>query len=87
MADEELADIVKIACRIEKNEDSFLVLDLLKNPPKRVIAIGMGPLGVNTRLLSRKFDAELTFGTLDLEKSSATGSAQRCGNERAVQLG
>lgn len=67
------SDVVKVAGFANDVCDNFPIFDLLKNSYKPVIGIAMGPLGTPSRLLARKFDAELTFAALAPELGSAPG--------------
>jgi 3-dehydroquinate dehydratase/shikimate dehydrogenase len=77
------ADVVKVACKAESIVDSLRVLDLLRrtaiHPPlskggrASVIALAMGETGILTRVLAKKFDALLTFASLDKGIESAPG--------------
>jgi 3-dehydroquinate dehydratase/shikimate dehydrogenase len=67
------ADIAKIACTANSITDNFAVFDILKNASKPAIAIAMKPLGAISRILARKFNAELTFASLADGKGSAPG--------------
>jgi 3-dehydroquinate dehydratase/shikimate dehydrogenase len=58
------ADIVKIAAMARHVKDCLLAFDVLRRADVPTIALCMGPAGVLTRVLARRFGAYLTFATL-----------------------
>ncbi len=71
----EPAHVAKIACKANHIVDALRMLDTLRaNAAVRpVIALSMGEPGSMTRILARKFDAFLTFASLDAARESAPG--------------
>ena len=67
------ADVVKVACKVNNICENFYILDLLDNANKATIAIGMGELGIMSRILAGKFGAEITFASVRKDKSAAPG--------------
>jgi len=70
---ERAADVVKVVGFARDAGDNFTVFDFLKNSCKPAIGIAMGPAGTASRVLAKKFEAELTFATIEADKSSAPG--------------
>ena len=66
------ADIAKIACMVQSEEDNANLLALYSGNGRKVI-IGMGNLGKITRLAALKLGAEFTFVSSDEEHSTAPG--------------
>lgn len=67
------ADIVKIACMVRDIRENLRIFSLLRNSARPTILIGMGELGLVSRILGRKFGNVLTFGSLAHGKESAPG--------------
>jgi len=68
------ADIIKIACHVDSIEDTEKLMNLaldLKKERKKHIILGMGILGITTRVFASKLGNELNF--VSLEKSTAPG--------------
>ena len=57
------ADIVKIAAMARHVKDCLLAFDVLRRADVPTIALCMGPAGILTRILARRFGAYLTFAT------------------------
>jgi 3-dehydroquinate dehydratase-1 len=66
------ADIVKIATRVEKNEDIRTLLSVIqKFAPKRLMTVmGMGPLGALSRITAPLFNACLLYGFIGTPTAS-----------------
>lgn len=60
----------KIAVKINRIEDNLVIAKLLKKYPNKIIAIGMGDLGIMTRLDKRNM---ISYYALDNKKQSAPG--------------
>ena len=73
IADDEYADVVKVACKVNNICENFYLLDIFNRTDIATIAIGMGALGTISRILAAKFDAEITFASVGENKSSAPG--------------
>jgi len=66
------ADIVKIACMVNKIEDNSILLSLYQNG-KRMVVFGMGELGKISRIISPFLGAEFTFASVDDTLNTAPG--------------
>jgi len=66
------ADIVKLACKVNKPEDNSVLLSLYQDH-SNIVAFGMGPLGKIARLASLKCGAEFTYVASDLGEGTAPG--------------
>jgi 3-dehydroquinate dehydratase/shikimate dehydrogenase len=71
----EPADVVKIACKAETIMDSMRMLDAIPTSVRErpTIALSMGETGLLTRILGRKFNAFVSFASLQSGKESAPG--------------
>ncbi len=67
------ADIIKIATRVNNATDNFRLCQLQATTGVPMIVTGMGPMGVPSRVLSRKFRSYLTFAALSKDATSAPG--------------
>jgi 3-dehydroquinate dehydratase/shikimate dehydrogenase len=71
------ARLLKIAWKAESLFDAFdalrLTANLPKEDPRPLLALAMGEEGVLSRLLAKKFNAPLTFATVERGKESAPG--------------
>ncbi len=70
---DDYADIVKVACRVNDICENFYMLDLLDESNRPMIAIGMGEPGIISRILSKKFGSEVTFSAIEEGRASAPG--------------
>lgn len=66
------ADIAKIICRVQNSQDCVRMLSLYESR-KNVVALGMGPLGVITRIAAPFLGAPLTYASLAPGKETAEG--------------
>lgn len=66
------ADLVKLACQCNGQNDVLNLLNLYKLDYK-ILAIGMGDLGKVTRIAAITFDAPFTFVSVEGAKATATG--------------
>jgi len=66
------ADIAKIICRVQNSQDCVRMLSLYESR-KNVIALGMGKLGVITRIAAPFLGAPLTYASLAPGKETAEG--------------
>lgn len=66
---------MKIACMSNSAEDNERIVDLFRRniTNKPLVAIGMGPIGMETRLGWHRYGALLTFGRLEGHAVSAPG--------------
>ncbi len=71
--DEADADIVKLAVRANTVDDASGILKLSKASPVPMIAVGMGDIGVFTRILGRKFGAPWAYAGFNPERTFAPG--------------
>ena len=70
------ARVMKIAVRINDAEDCLPIFELLdrgKHAGREIIAIGMGPAGVATRILGPSRGACLTYASLETARATAAG--------------
>lgn len=67
------ADIVKLAVKANSPEDNFRILKLISDSDIPTVGIGMGEVGVPTRILAAKFGAPFTFATFHHERAMAPG--------------
>ncbi len=67
------AEWVKFAVAAHSHADNLKVLEALAKATKPAIAIAMGPLGVVTRILGRRFGSMVVFGSIDRGLESAPG--------------
>ncbi len=68
-----LCDIAKIAVKIDKIQDNLRIFQALKTSKKETIALGMGELGLISRIATKKFGGYLTFASLTKGTESAPG--------------
>jgi 3-dehydroquinate dehydratase-1 len=69
-------DIVKIACYVNKAMDNTILLSLL-NKHGSIISVGMGELGILTRVTAPLLGAPFTYAALSPELLSASGQLTR----------
>jgi len=77
MAAEPASAVSKVAYRARSLRDNLELLDLLaeaREAGRALIALGMGPFGLMSRVLAAKFDGFLTFASL--RRSTATAPGQ-----------
>ena len=67
------ADIVKVASMAHSPRDNLRILNLMKNSSKPTIAIGMGEIGMPTRILAGKYNAPFAYATFHHERQMAPG--------------
>jgi 3-dehydroquinate dehydratase/shikimate dehydrogenase len=67
------ADIVKIAVRAQRPADNLQVLGLLENPPRPTVALGLGDLGMPSRILAARYGAPYTYAAFNKERNLALG--------------
>ncbi len=66
------ADIAKIACQANSQQDNARLMDLI-GPSRNVIAIGMGEKGAITRITGPFLGSPFTYASLDTGKETAPG--------------
>lgn len=66
------ADIAKIACKSNSEDDNKRILELYKTN-KSIVAIGMGEIGKETRVKSISLGAPFTFASSNSGKQTADG--------------
>ena len=66
------ADIAKIVCRVQSPQDCVRLLSLYETR-QNVIALGLGRLGVITRIAAPFLGAPLTYASLGPGKETAEG--------------
>ncbi len=68
------ADIGKVVTMIKTKKDREIIYQLIKGSPKnKIIAIGMGALGTETRIKGPEMGSYLTFASLTKAQASAPG--------------
>lgn len=70
------ADIAKIAVQINHPEENLSLFSLIRHfhtQRKKIIAIGMGPLGQITRVFGLQFGAYLTYAPFEAKDKTAPG--------------
>jgi len=67
------ADVLKVAVRIDKPQDNWRLLRLMKQAKKPTIAIAMGDYGAPTRILAAKYGAPFTYAAFNKERGIAPG--------------
>ncbi len=65
--------VIKVAWRARSLRDNLEAFEILSQRHKPTIALCMGPYGLPSRVLARKFGALLTFASLDEQSASAPG--------------
>lgn len=73
MADEDACAVVKIAWRARSLRDNLEAFELLRARQKPMIALCMGPFGLPSRVLAKKFGALLTFASAEGAPPTAPG--------------
>ena len=66
------ADLYKIAVRVNSSAEALHLLEFMQAHPK-VLAMGMGPYGPMTRILSPRFGGAFVYASLSEEESTAPG--------------
>jgi len=66
-------DVIKVAWMARSLRDNLEAFDLLRERPKPMIALCMGPFGLPSRILAPKFGAFLTFAAVSEGDESAPG--------------
>lgn len=74
MANDPLCAVVKVAWAARSLRDNLEAFDLVRDRHKPMIAICMGPFGLLSRVLARKFGGLLTFAVHD--EAEVTGPGQ-----------
>ncbi|HKQ50477.1 MAG TPA: shikimate dehydrogenase [Phycisphaerae bacterium] len=73
MCDEPACNVSKLAWRARTVRDNFESFELMRSSPKPIIAICMGPHGVASRVLAKKFGAFGTFSAPAAGLETAAG--------------
>ena len=66
-------DIVKISTMANHPSDNVRILDMVRKAKVPTIGLGMGDIGVPTRILAGKFGAPHTYATFHHERALAPG--------------
>ena len=66
-------DIVKISTMVNHPSDNVRILDMVRKAKVPTIGLGMGDIGVPTRILAGKFGAPHTYATFHSERALAPG--------------
>ena len=67
------ADIVKIACMVNDDQDILTIKSLYNTKHHPIIALGMGEKGTITRIKACEWGAGFTYVAVDLEAATAPG--------------
>ncbi len=67
------ADVIKLAVRVQQPDENLRLLQLVKNAKKPTVALGMGDLGMPSRILGAKFGAPFTYAAFNKERGIAPG--------------
>lgn len=67
------ADVIKVAVRVDKPQDMWRVMRLMKHGKKPTISIAMGDYGVASRILGGKYGAPFTYAAFNKERGIAPG--------------
>lgn len=70
------ADIIKIACRVNEPSDNITLMSLY-SCKERLIVIGMGKMGIITRIAGPILGGEFTYAASGQEKKTAEGQLTR----------
>lgn len=73
IAHEPACAIVKIAWRSRSIRDNLEMFDLLAERPKPMAAMGLGPFGLMSRVLSPKFGGFMSYAALEADLATAEG--------------
>ncbi|MBU0586484.1 type I 3-dehydroquinate dehydratase, partial [Candidatus Micrarchaeota archaeon] len=78
------ADIAKIACKINSQQDNARIMDVITQDSK-VIAIGMGAKGLITRVTAPLMGSPFTYACLEKGKETADGQIDYKTLESAIK--
>jgi 3-dehydroquinate dehydratase/shikimate dehydrogenase len=67
------ADIVKISAMANHPSDNLRILDMVRRAKVPTIGMGMGDIGVPTRILCGRFGSPVTYATFSQERALAPG--------------
>ncbi|HEV3024280.1 MAG TPA: shikimate dehydrogenase [Pirellulales bacterium] len=67
------ADIVKISAMANHPSDNVRILNMVRNAKMPTIGMGMGDIGVPTRILAGKFGSPITYATFSQDRALAPG--------------
>lgn len=67
------ADVLKVAVRIDKPQDCWRVMRLVKHAKKPTVSIAMGDYGLPSRILGAKYGAPFTYAAFNKERGIAPG--------------
>jgi 3-dehydroquinate dehydratase/shikimate dehydrogenase len=73
MSQDDRCSVIKVAWRARSLRDNLEAFELLRNRQKPMIALCMGPFGLLSRVLAKKFGAFLTYAGLDDHDITAPG--------------
>lgn len=79
------ADIAKIACMARTDRDNARLLGLL-DEDRRVVVIGMGPVGRITRVLAPMLGSPFTFASLGKGRETAEGQMDSTTLEGLIEM-
>jgi 3-dehydroquinate dehydratase type I len=79
------ADIAKVVCRVQNVQDCARLFSLYETR-KNVVALGLGELGVLTRIAGPFFGAPLTYASLAPGKETAEGQPDLKSLETVLKL-
>ena len=78
------ADVAKIAVQVNSHEENARVLALY-GKERRLVAIGMGELGITTRVMAPLLGAEFTFAAMDSGLTTAPGQIPYSVMKKAIE--
>ncbi|HMO34602.1 MAG TPA: shikimate dehydrogenase [Gemmatales bacterium] len=67
------ADVLKVAVKIDRPQDMWRVMRLMKHGKKPTIAIAMGDYGLPTRILGARYGSPFTYAAYNKERGIAPG--------------
>lgn len=73
MAEARACRVIKVAWHARSLRDNLEAFELVEKKYKPTIALCMGPFGLPSRVLAKKFGALLTFAALDAQSATAPG--------------
>jgi 3-dehydroquinate dehydratase/shikimate dehydrogenase len=76
-------DIVKISTMVNHPGDNVRILDVVRKAKVPTVGMGMGDIGVPTRILAGKFGSPITYATFSQDRALAPG---QLGFEQMLQV-
>jgi 3-dehydroquinate dehydratase/shikimate dehydrogenase len=66
-------DVIKVAVRIQQPAENLRLLELVRGAKKPTVALGMGDLGMPSRVLGGRYGAPFTYAAFNTERVMAPG--------------